>query len=73
LSRLVWAVILPDGGRDGEADAGAEINTEDVTRSCRLYDRFSPEGLQTMIDLYRSGTTAKHVVEKFGVTATAST
>jgi transposase-like protein len=39
-----------------------------VTRPARsLCDRFSPEDLQTMIDLYRSGTTARQVAEKFEV------
>lgn len=38
-----------------------------MIRSRRLRDRFPPENLQTMIDLYKSGTTAKEVAEKFGV------
>ncbi|MGH3696485.1 MAG: helix-turn-helix domain-containing protein [Pseudonocardiaceae bacterium] len=41
--------------------------TEDVVRSRRLRDRFSPQDLQAMIDLYCSGTAAKQVAEKFGV------
>jgi helix-turn-helix resolvase-like protein len=58
-------VILSDGGQD--EDAGARVTIECVIRSRRLCDRFSPEDLQTMIDLYRSGTTARQVAEKFGV------
>jgi len=59
------AVILSDGGQDD--GAGAKVTIECVIRSRRLCDRFSPENLQTMIDLYRSGTTARQVAEKFGV------
>jgi hypothetical protein len=58
------AVIMSDGSHDH--GAGAEI-TASVTRSRRLRARFSPEDLQTMIDLYRSGTTARQVAEKFSV------
>lgn len=57
--------ILSDGGQDN--GAGAEVTAECVIRSRRLRDRFSPEDLQTMIDLYRSEATAKAVTEKFGV------
>ena len=61
-------VILSDRGRDGEVRAGVEIVTpRSVVRSRRLRDRFSSEGLQAMIDLYRSGATAKVVAEKFSV------
>jgi hypothetical protein len=59
------AVILPGGGQDDIA--GAKVTTECVTRSRRLRDRFFSDDLQTMIDLYRSGMTAKKVAEKFGV------
>jgi hypothetical protein len=59
------AVILSDGGRDD--GAGGEVTAECVTRSRWLRDRFSSDDLQAMIDLYRSGTTAKQVAEKFGV------
>lgn len=40
--------------------------TAPAMRSYRLRDRFSAEDLQAMIDLYRSGTTARQVAEKFG-------
>jgi DNA-directed RNA polymerase specialized sigma24 family protein len=59
------AVILSDVSRDDWA--GAKVTTECVIRSRRLRDRFSSDDLQAMIDLYRSGTTAKQVAEKFGV------
>jgi hypothetical protein len=58
------AVILLDGQ---ENYAETEITTESVVRSRRLPDRFSSKDLQTMIDLYQSGTTARQVAEKFGV------
>jgi transcriptional regulator of aromatic amino acid metabolism len=59
------AAILSDGGHDD--GAGARVPTECVVRSRRLRDRFSPNDLQVMIDLYRSGITARQVAEKFGV------
>jgi hypothetical protein len=58
-------VILSDVSQD--EGAGARVTIEGVIRSRRLRDRFSPEDLQTMIDLYRSGTTARRVAEEFGV------
>jgi hypothetical protein len=58
------AAILLDGGQDD--GVGPKI-TECVIRSRRLHDRFSPENLQMMIDLYMSGMTAREVAEKFGV------
>jgi DNA-binding CsgD family transcriptional regulator len=59
------AAILLDGGRDD--GAGVKVTAERVTRSRWLRDRFSLSDLQVMIDLYRSGTTAKQVAEKFGI------
>lgn len=59
------AAILSDGSQDD--GAGTKGTTERVIRSRRLRDRFSPEDLQAMIDLYRTGTTARLVAEKFGV------
>jgi DNA-directed RNA polymerase specialized sigma24 family protein len=59
------AAILSDGGQDD--GVGAKVPTECLIRSRRLHDRFSPEDLQVMIDLYRSGVTAREVAEKFGV------
>jgi hypothetical protein len=57
--------ILSYGGQDD--GACAEVTAERVTRSRRLRDRFSSEDLQAMIDLYRVGTTAREVAEKFGI------
>jgi hypothetical protein len=59
------AAILSNGGQDNRT--GAKVAAESVVRSRRLRDRFSPEDLQVIIDLYRSGTTARAVAEKFGV------
>jgi hypothetical protein len=58
-------VILSKGGPEG--DTGAEVAGESVVRSRRLRDRFSSEDLQSMIALYQSGTTARQVAERFGV------
>ncbi len=44
-----------------------EVPTQCVIRSRRLRDRFSPDDLRVRIDLYRLGTTAKQVAERFGV------
>jgi len=59
------ATILSDSRQDD--DTGAKVVAECVVRSRRLRDRFSSEDLQTMIDLYRLGATAKQVAEEFGV------
>jgi hypothetical protein len=59
------AVILWDRGQ--EDGAGVKVTAECVTRSRQLRDRFSSGDLQAMIDLYRSGTTAKQVAQKFGI------
>ena len=59
------AAILSDGAHDD--GTSARLAAESVVRSRRLRDRFSPDDLQVMIDLYRSGTTAKQIAEKFGV------
>jgi predicted HTH domain antitoxin len=59
------AVILLDSRQDDSTSV--KVATESVVRSRRLHDRFSSEDLQVMIDLYKSGATAKQVAEKFGV------
>ncbi|MBV8542827.1 MAG: helix-turn-helix domain-containing protein [Pseudonocardiales bacterium] len=62
------AAILPeDGSQDDGSDSRVEGEVRSATRWWSLRDRFSPEDLRTMIDLYRSGTTAKQIAEKFGV------
>src|SRR5262249_9444365 len=59
------AAISSDGGQHGGTDS--KITPESTVHSRRLRDRFSSEELQTMIDLYQSGTTAKQVAKKFAV------
>jgi hypothetical protein len=56
--RKVAAILSGDGQED---DMGAEIVPRSVISFRRLRDRFSAEDLQMMIDLYRSGTTARRV------------
>jgi hypothetical protein len=64
------AAILSGGGQDNDARAGAA--PEGVIRSRCLRDRFSPEGLQTMIDLYRLGSTARQVRNTVSACAASS-
>ena len=45
------ATILSNSRQDD--GTGAKVAAERVVRSRRLRDRFSPQDLQTMIDLYR--------------------
>jgi Helix-turn-helix domain of resolvase len=62
------AVILSEAARqDDEPDSSADGEVRSITRWWSLRDRFSTEDLHVMIDLYRSGTTARQVAEKFGV------
>jgi hypothetical protein len=39
----------------------------DVMRSRRLRDRYAPEELAALIDLYRSGATARELAEQYGI------
>jgi hypothetical protein len=57
--------ILSNNGQDDSTSM--KVSTERAVRSRRLRDRFSQEELQIMINLYRSGTTARQVADKFGV------
>ena len=52
---------------DSKEEAEVGSTTECVIRSRRLRDHFPPEDLQAMIDLYRSGVTARQVAETLGV------
>jgi hypothetical protein len=62
------AVILSEATiQDDEPDSSADGEMHSATRWWSLRDRFSPEDLQVMIDLYKTGTTAKQVAEKFSV------
>jgi hypothetical protein len=67
---ILSAEAKQDDGPDPNADSEEVCS---ATRWWSLRDRFSPENLQTMIDLYRSGTTARQVAEKFGVSVRSVT
>jgi DNA-directed RNA polymerase specialized sigma24 family protein len=58
------AAILADDSQD---DGVGAVITESAARSRRLRDRFSPDELRSMIDLYWSRTTAREVATRFGV------
>jgi hypothetical protein len=62
--RKVAAILLDSRQDDG---TGAKVAAERVVRSRRLRDRFSLDDLRVMIDFYKSGTTAREVAEKYGV------
>ena len=70
----VALVILLEGASQGE-EPGSSADREvcSATQWWSLRDRFSPEDLQTMIDLYTSGTTVRQVVERFGVSVRSVT
>jgi CRP-like cAMP-binding protein len=68
------AMILSEtASQDDEPGSSADSEVRSATRWWSLRDRFSPEDIQLMIDLYRSGTTAKRVAEKFGVSTRSVT
>lgn len=72
--RKAVMILLEETRRDGRMDSSADSGeVRSATRWWSLRDRFSPEDLQTMSDLYRSGTTAKRVAEKFGVSVRSVT
>ncbi|MGH3772230.1 MAG: helix-turn-helix domain-containing protein [Pseudonocardiaceae bacterium] len=61
------AGILSGAGRDDGVGADGEASACGVIRSRRLRDRLSPDDVQAMIELYRLGSTARQVAEKFDV------
>jgi hypothetical protein len=64
--QLQRAVILSEEARqDDGPDSSTEGEVRSATRWWNLRDRFSANDLHTMIDLYKSGTTAKQVTEKY--------
>ena len=72
LQRAVM-ILLEEAEQDDEPKCRTMGDVRSVTRWWSLRDRFSPEDLQTMIDLYKSGTTAKQVADKFGVSVRSVT
>jgi len=68
------AVILSEAAsQDDEPGSSADSEVRSATRWWSLRDRFSPEDLQTMINIYKSGATAKQVAEKFSVSVRSVT
>jgi Helix-turn-helix domain of resolvase len=68
------AVILSEeaqGDDEPGSSTGGEVRS--ATRWWSLRDRFCPEDLQTMIDLYRAGMTAKQVADKFSISVRSVT
>jgi hypothetical protein len=59
--------LLTDASQDDKPSSDADREVRSTTRWWSLRDRFSPDDLQTKINLYRSGATAKQVAEKFEV------
>lgn len=66
-------ILFEEAGQGEKPGSSPDRQVCSATRWWNLRDRFSPEELQTMIDLYRSGTTAKQVAEKFGVSVRSVT
>jgi len=67
-------ILLEEARQDDEPDSnGDSVEVRSAARWWSLRDRFSLEDLQTMIDLYKSGTTAKQVADKFGVSVRSVT
>ena len=69
----VAVILSEEASRDDEPDSSAGGEVRSATRWWSLRDRFSSEDLQFMIDLYRSGTTARQIAEKFGVSVRSVT
>lgn len=67
-------ILLEEVSQGDEASgSGADREVCSTARWWSLRDRFSPEDLHTMIDLYKSGTTAKQVAEQFNVSVRSVT
>ncbi|MGH9875650.1 MAG: helix-turn-helix domain-containing protein [Pyrinomonadaceae bacterium] len=66
-------ILLEEARQDDELDSSGDGEVRSTTRWWSLRDRFSPEDLQMMIDLYKSGVTAKQVAKKFSVSVRSVT
>lgn len=66
-------ILMDKASQDDEPDSRTEDEVRSATRWWSLRDRFSPEDLQVMIDLYKAGTPAKQVAEKFSVSVRSVT
>jgi hypothetical protein len=67
LQQVVVILSEAAGRRDDESDSSADGEVRSATRWWSLRDRFFPEDLQVMIDLYKTDTTAKQVAQKYSV------
>ncbi|MGH3852081.1 MAG: hypothetical protein ACRDR6_01005 [Pseudonocardiaceae bacterium] len=65
--KRVTVILLEEARQDDKPDSSGDGEVCSATRWWSLRDRFSFEDHQTMIGLYRSGTTAKQVAQKFGI------
>lgn len=59
--------IVSAGGLAREVQPSRTVEESNRSRLRLLRDRFSAEELQSMIDLFRSGTPARIVAERYGV------
>ncbi len=66
-------ILLEKASQGDEHGSSGDGGVRSTTRWWSLRDRFSPEDLQIMIDLYKAGTTAKQVAEKFSVSVRSVT
>jgi FixJ family two-component response regulator len=66
-------ILLEEVSQGNEPDSSGDGEVRSTTRWWSLRDRFSPEDLQIMIDLYKAGTPAKQVAEKFGLSVRSVT
>ena len=64
-------ILYGDPGWDEIPDSGPDGVVLNPTRRWTMRDRFSPEDLQAMIDLYKWGATARQVAEQFGIGLTS--
>jgi Helix-turn-helix domain of resolvase len=69
----VAVILSEEAQRDDEPGSSTDGEVRSTPRWWSLRDRFSTDDLQSMIDLYRSGTTAKQIAEKFGVSVCSVT
>jgi hypothetical protein len=66
-------ILSEEASQDDGLGSSADGEVRSATRWWSLHDRFSPEDLHTMIDLYMVGITAKQVAEKVGVSVRSVT
>lgn len=67
----VAVILSEDASQDEMPSLGADGVVCNPSRRWSLRDRFSAEDLHAMIDLYRSGATARQVAHAFGIGLTS--